>query len=94
MLTFGPLYHFRALTAYQMIAPSIGPPYTRHVQFISDGLQQRSVSIYDSLPHKGRAKDEENLLQVWAGDGWEAEDRDHQHHEGARQSTDGHAESA
>ena len=37
-LTFGPLNHFRAETNHQMRMNSIGPPYTRAVQFISSTL--------------------------------------------------------
>jgi hypothetical protein len=35
--TLGPLNHFLASTAYQMRAISIGPPYTKQVQFMSNG---------------------------------------------------------
>lgn len=35
---FGPLNHFRASTIHQMSMNVIGPPYTRHVQFIPAAL--------------------------------------------------------
>lgn len=38
MSGFGPLNHLRALRNHQMIIASIGPPYTRHVQFMCAAL--------------------------------------------------------
>lgn len=37
-LTVGPLNHLRASTIHQVTAISMSPPYTRHVQFMLDGL--------------------------------------------------------
>ena len=39
--TLGPLNHLCALTTHQMMIIVIGPPYTRTVQFMPDGLEDR-----------------------------------------------------
>lgn len=52
---FGPLNHLCASTTHQIITNSMGPPHTRHVQFIVVALAQRQ-SVYRQLEKRTYSK--------------------------------------
>ncbi len=73
MTYLGPLNHFRALTTHQMRMNIIGPPYTRHVQFMPVALFPIS-DIND-------AWDSSHILEITSRHTWQHQDRQHQQHE-------------